>query len=177
VRYLIAVTVFLALLVAAVFPRSAVQHVSADPNEPGPSMDRAYLSQEVSRDLDRPHPSVAVLAVKLAKPAPKPKPKPKPVVKKTYVSHTSAPTPKRSSSVNWVAVAKCESGDHWNHHSATAGLYWGGLQMTLGFWRTYGGLAYASRPDLATEAQQIAVADRAYRSRGLEPWPVCGKFG
>ena len=37
--------------------------------------------------------------------------------------------------------------------------------MTLGFWRTYGGLAYAARPDLATKA----AADRGRRPRLQEP--------
>jgi hypothetical protein len=106
------------------------------------------------------------------RPKPKPKPRPKPAPSRSYVR----PAP-RHTAVNWDAIAKCESGNHWNHHSATAGLYWGGLQMDMTFWRHNGGLAYAARPDLATRAQQIAVAEVAYKSRGLRPWPTCGRYG
>lgn len=69
----------------------------------------------------------------------------------------------------WNAVAACESSGDWTANTGNG--YFGGLQMTPAFWRQYGGLAYAPRPDLATPAEQIAVAERA-GSRA--PWPTCG---
>jgi hypothetical protein len=77
-------------------------------------------------------------------------------------------------------VAVCESGADW--HADTGNGYYGGLQEDLIFWRAYGGLSYAPRPDLATRTQQIAVAMRArdgwggYDPRGYSPWPYCGRF-
>jgi hypothetical protein len=76
------------------------------------------------------------------------------------------PTPTSSA---WDAVAQCESSGNWATN--TGNTYYGGLQMNMEFWRRYGGLAYAPRPDLATKQQQITVANRA-GSRA--PWPVCG---
>lgn len=80
----------------------------------------------------------------------------------------SGPTPQPSS--GWAAVAQCESGGNWTTNTGNG--YYGGLQENLAFWTAHGGLAYAARPDLATPAQQITVAERA---GSLAPWPVCGK--
>lgn len=76
---------------------------------------------------------------------------------------------------NWDAVAQCESGGHWHHHSSLNG-YWGGLQMTLSGWRSYHGDRYAPRPDLASKAQQIAVAEHWLRAQGWGAWPSCGRY-
>jgi hypothetical protein len=46
--------------------------------------------------------------------------------------------------------------------------------MDADFWRTYGGQEFASRPDLATYAEQLIVAQRGYAARGRSPWPECG---
>jgi len=80
-----------------------------------------------------------------------------------------------ASSVNWDAVAKCESGNNW--HINTGNGYYGGLQFDRGTWLSNGGGKYASRADLASREQQIAIADVLYSHRGLSPWPVCGKYG
>jgi hypothetical protein len=73
----------------------------------------------------------------------------------------------------WDRIAACESGGNWAINTGNG--YYGGLQMDMTFWRSYGGLAYASRPDLASKAEQIVVAERARDSgRGYGPWPVCG---
>jgi hypothetical protein len=70
----------------------------------------------------------------------------------------------------WVCIHRHEAA--WND---TGDPYWGGLQMDRGFMRAYGrdmirrhhgGLA-----DTWTPAEQIVVAERAYHSRGFEPWP------
>jgi resuscitation-promoting factor RpfB len=84
-----------------------------------------------------------------------------------------APQPSVSANgLNWDAVAACESGGNW--HINTGNGFYGGLQFDQGTWASNGGLAYASRADLASREQQIAVANRLYAARGSSPWPVCG---
>lgn len=78
-------------------------------------------------------------------------------------------------SLNWHALAKCESSNQPTQTSAT-GKYRGLYQMDADFWRSYGGLEYALRPDLATPAEQTTVAARGYAARGRSPWPYCGRF-
>ncbi len=83
------------------------------------------------------------------------------------------PAPKFSTNgLDWEAVAQCESGGNW--HINTGNGFYGGLQFDSGTWLSNGGGAYAPRADEATEAQQIAVANRVYARRGSSPWPVCG---
>lgn len=55
--------------------------------------------------------------------------------------------------------------------------YFGGLQMDLGFQRTYGRhlLETKGTADHWTPAEQIGVAIRAYRTRGFWPWPNTAK--
>jgi LysM repeat protein len=84
-------------------------------------------------------------------------------------------TPAAASSVNWDAIAQCESGGNW--HINTGNGYYGGLQFNQSTWAGNGGKTYAPRADLASRGQQIAVAEHLYARRGLGPWPVCGKKG
>ncbi|MCU1658565.1 MAG: transglycosylase, partial [Pseudonocardiales bacterium] len=84
----------------------------------------------------------------------------------------SATPPASTSGLNWDAVAACESGGNW--HINTGNGFYGGLQFDSGTWLSNGGGAYASRADLASREQQIAVANRLYAARGSSPWPVCG---
>lgn len=69
----------------------------------------------------------------------------------------------------YLAVLHCESKGDYGAVSRT-GKYRGGWQMDASFWRTYGGLKYASRPELATPLEQDMVAYRGYLSRGWQPW-------
>jgi hypothetical protein len=78
-----------------------------------------------------------------------------------------------AASVNWDAVANCESSGNW--HINTGNGFYGGLQFTQGTWAGYGGRSYAPRADLATREQQIAVAERTLSGQGIGAWPVCGK--
>jgi resuscitation-promoting factor RpfB len=55
----------------------------------------------------------------------------------------------------------------------TGNGYYGGLQLSLGSWQSYGGTAYAAYPHRATRAEQIAVAERLRAARGYQPWPAC----
>ena len=68
----------------------------------------------------------------------------------------------------WDRIAKCESGKRW--HINTGNGYYGGLQFNLATWRSVGGTQFASRPDKASRAEQITVANRLYAKRGLQPW-------
>ena len=68
----------------------------------------------------------------------------------------------------WDRIARCESGNRWNINTGNG--YYGGLQFNLATWRGVGGEDFATRPDLATRAEQITVANRLYAQRGLQPW-------
>lgn len=83
----------------------------------------------------------------------------------------AAPAPTGGWSVNWDAIARCESGNNWSINTGNG--YYGGLQFDSGTWLSNGGGAYAPRADLATKDQQIAIAEKVYAARGLSPW-ACG---
>ena len=74
---------------------------------------------------------------------------------------------------NWDAVAQCESSGNWAINTGNG--YYGGLQFSQSTWAAFGGTEYASRADLATKAQQIAVAERTLDGQGPGAWPTCGK--
>lgn len=71
----------------------------------------------------------------------------------------------------WDKVAQCETGGVWS--AASGNSYYGGLQLTQEMWDSYGGSAYASRPDLASRSQQIAVAESILDHRGPDVWSGC----
>ena len=73
---------------------------------------------------------------------------------------------------DWSGVARCESGGNWSINTGNG--YYGGLQFSPSTWAAFGGLAYASRADLATPAQQIAVAEKVLTVQGVGAWPTCG---
>ena len=85
----------------------------------------------------------------------------------------SAPAP--SGGVNWSAIAACESGGNWSTNTGNG--FYGGLQFTEGTWLANGGGQYAPSANLATPAEQIAVAQRVLASQGIGAWPVCGANG
>ena len=74
---------------------------------------------------------------------------------------------------NWDAVAQCESSGNWAINTGNG--YYGGLQFSQSTWAAFGGTEFASRADLATKAQQIAVAERTLDVQGPGAWPTCGK--
>ncbi|RNF80077.1 transglycosylase family protein [Streptomyces botrytidirepellens] len=81
-----------------------------------------------------------------------------------------------ASSETWDKVAQCESTNNWDINSGNG--FYGGLQFTQSTWEAYGGTAYAARADLATKAQQIAIAEKVLDGQGPGAWPVCsGKAG
>ncbi|MFF9349577.1 transglycosylase family protein [Streptomyces sp. NPDC014734] len=71
----------------------------------------------------------------------------------------------------WDRVAECESGGTWSADFGN-GSY-GGLQLSPETWKAYGGESYAPRADLASRAQQIAVAEKILDARGPKAWPSC----
>lgn len=75
----------------------------------------------------------------------------------------------------WDRVAECESDGVWS--ADTGNGFFGGLQLPLSTWESYGGTEYAKRPDLASRSQQIAVAERVLAAKGAEAWPACGVDG
>lgn len=72
----------------------------------------------------------------------------------------------------WHKVAACESGSKWDINTGNG--YFGGLQFSQSTWQAYGGTAYAPRADLATEDQQMAVAEKVLAGQGPRAWPNCG---
>ncbi len=75
-------------------------------------------------------------------------------------------------SVNWDAIAACESGGNWAINTGNG--YYGGLQFSMGTWRANGG---SGSPHGASRAEQIRVAENVLRSQGIGAWPSCGGRG
>ena len=61
----------------------------------------------------------------------------------------------------WDRLAACETGGDWQN----GGDYGGGLGIYVGTWHAYGGREFAARPQYASKAQQIIVAERIARGR------------
>ena len=103
--------------------------------------------------------------------------KPKPVVKAAAAAPVAAAagTPVAaggaSASLNWAALARCESGGNPTIVSSN-GLYYGLYQFTVGTWNAVGG---AGLPSQASPDEQTARAMALYDRSGAGQWPVCGK--
>jgi hypothetical protein len=81
-------------------------------------------------------------------------------------------TADKSGSVNWDAIAQCESGGNWAINTGNG--FHGGLQFTLGTWRANGG---TGMPENNSREEQIRVAENTLVSQGIGAWPVCGRRG
>jgi nucleoid-associated protein YgaU len=79
-----------------------------------------------------------------------------------------------ASSVNWDAIANCESSGNWQINTGNG--FYGGLQFTQSTWAGYGGTQYAASADLATREQQIAIAEKVLVGQGIGAWPTCGAY-
>lgn len=88
------------------------------------------------------------------------------------IGTASIAIPANASSVNWDAIAQCESSGNW--HINTGNGYYGGLQFTLSTWHANGG---SGNPADASREEQIRVAENVLASQGIGAWPVCGKRG
>ena len=75
-------------------------------------------------------------------------------------------------SVNWDAIAQCESGGNWSINTGNG--YYGGLQFSQATWSANGG---AGSPSHASREEQIRVAERVLAKQGLGAWPSCGSKG
>ncbi|MDG5482731.1 transglycosylase family protein [Mycolicibacterium gadium] len=75
-------------------------------------------------------------------------------------------------SVNWDAIAECESGGNWSINSGNG--HYGGLQFKQATWNSNGG---RGNPATASRAEQIRVAENVLRTQGLKAWPKCGPRG
>jgi hypothetical protein len=75
-------------------------------------------------------------------------------------------------SVNWDAIAQCESGGNWAINTGN-GAY-GGLQFKQATWSANGGVG---SPATAPRSEQIRVAENVLRTQGLKAWPKCGAQG
>jgi hypothetical protein len=82
------------------------------------------------------------------------------------------PPPIRAYSVNWDAIAQCESGGNWS--ISTGNGFAGGLQFTSSTWHANGG---SGSPSGASREEQIRVAENVLHSQGIRAWPVCGRRG
>lgn len=80
--------------------------------------------------------------------------------------------PIKAYTVNWDAIAQCESGGNWA--ISTGNGFAGGLQFTAGTWRANGGAGSANG---ASREEQIRVAENVLHSQGIGAWPVCGRLG
>lgn len=83
-----------------------------------------------------------------------------------------AAAPAQADSVNWDAVAQCESGGNWS--TSTGNGFSGGLQFTPSTWSAYGG---SGDPSRASKAEQIRVAENVLDGQGIGAWPTCGPLG
>ena len=75
-------------------------------------------------------------------------------------------------SVNWDAIAQCESGGNWG--ISTGNGFSGGLQFTSSTWHANGG---SGSPSSASREEQIRVAENVLHTQGIHAWPVCGRRG
>jgi hypothetical protein len=74
--------------------------------------------------------------------------------------------------MNWDAVAQCESGGNWAANTGNGN--YGGLQFKPATWASNGGVG---SPATASRAEQIRVAENVYASQGPGAWPTCGAQG
>ncbi len=74
-------------------------------------------------------------------------------------------------SLNWAALARCESGGNPTIVSST-GKYHGLYQFSVGTWQAVGG---AGLPSQASPEEQTARAKMLYNRSGAGQWPHCGK--
>jgi hypothetical protein len=78
-------------------------------------------------------------------------------------------TASAESTVNWDALAQCESGGNWAMNSGNG--FYGGLQFSPATWKANGG---TGMPQQASREEQIRVAENVLRTQGIGAWPTCG---
>jgi len=93
-------------------------------------------------------------------------------VHKTAPVHKAALVHRVVQTVDWDAIAACESGGNWG--ISTGNGFAGGLQFTQSTWEANGG---SGSPAGASRAEQIRVAENVLRTQGIGAWPTCGGRG
>jgi hypothetical protein len=84
--------------------------------------------------------------------------------------------PPVSNGATWDALSRCEAGGNWAINTGNG--FYGGVQFDQNTWERNGGGRYASRADLATREEQIAIAEVTRARQGWGAWPVCsGRVG
>ena len=78
----------------------------------------------------------------------------------------------QADTMNWDAVAQCESGGKWNANTGNG--HYGGLQFKQATWTSNGGFG---SPATASRSEQIRVAENVLASQGTKAWPTCGSHG
>ena len=73
-------------------------------------------------------------------------------------------------SVNWDAVAACESGGNWSINTGNG--YYGGLQFSKPAWDEVGGTGY---PHEHPRDTQIEMGRRLQARYGWGAWPHCSE--
>lgn len=80
-----------------------------------------------------------------------------------------AAAPAQADSLNWDAVAQCESGGNWAANTGNG--HYGGLQFKPATWSSNGGFG---SPSTASREEQIRVAENVLQTQGIKAWPKCG---
>jgi LysM repeat protein len=128
-----------------------------------------------------------VIPPKDARLAHRPLPRPQPVLVRQWApAQRSSSQPRRSATASsgssgsssrtssvaggsvWDRLAQCESGGNWG--TSTGNGFYGGLQFTLGTWRSAGG---SGMPNDASRETQISVARQVLQQQGWGAWPTC----
>ncbi|GAB3992166.1 transglycosylase family protein [Nocardioides marmoraquaticus] len=73
----------------------------------------------------------------------------------------------------WNRLAHCESTSRWAVNTGNG--YYGGLQISPGTWRAFGGQRFAGLPHRATKSEQITVGKRIKAGQGWGAWPSCSR--
>jgi resuscitation-promoting factor RpfC len=85
----------------------------------------------------------------------------------SLLTHSAASA--NADSVDWDAIAQCESGGNWSTNAGNG--HYGGLQFKPSTWASNGGVG---SPSTASREEQIRVAENVLRTQGLRAWPTCG---
>ena len=132
------------------------------------TVDGAETAREhVSNDVTTAPVNEVVAVGTKAKPVAAPKPAPAAAASGTAPAASSA----ASGSLNWAALAQCESGGRVNAVSSN-GMYYGLYQFSVSTWQAMGG---SGLPSQASADEQTARAQALYDRSGAGQWPVCGK--
>lgn len=92
---------------------------------------------------------------------------------RAYLRSTGIPEGRPPHYGQWLCIHRFEAA--WNDPNPP---YYGGLQMDLGFQKSYGGklLRAKGTAEHWTPREQMWVAENAYRTRGFYPWPNTARY-